>query len=798
MADWLSSLAGVVVDASLRACAVAAVIAVLLAAGKVRTSAAVHAAWCFVVCTMLLMPVLPHWAPAFPIVPVPEIPSIEVALVPPAGPVPEIPPLQAGTAGAPIAAAAQTRSTRSVSPEPPPATRFWPVIAVSIYLAGVLINAVRLVAGGRRAATLARSARRTESWHAVYESRDVAAPVTIGVIRPRIVLPSDWRAWPPDKLRAVIAHEQAHVARRDPLWQFVARCNRAIFWFHPLAWWLERKVAAKAEEACDDAAVQVLGQRRRYAEVLLDMADAVRRSNGLLRGQSIGVGGSGLLGRRIDRILAGATGNPVSRRRRWSLSAVGIVAVLAIVACREEATPLLPDPELTRSMADQQYEEQLWKAAEALTKEQAETLERAVAANPKDFDTRKKLLIFYRVSGQKVLGWNEMIARRRPHLLWLIEHYPASRLTVEANFLSPVHDPESYAAARQLWLQHVASRDVGVRTLSQAAGFFSNHEKQLAEEILLRAAALDPEGRSLVRERFGVYEPPWPVRLGTLYARAIVGSTDQTTQSIPAGGGSDPFAAEARRKLDSSDDARVLAAAGSYLSRVRDPKRSLDTNALAREYLERALELQPDLASAKGSLLQMDLSARQRALREKLRQQKSLPDVERIDYLLGTIDETYMRGEAAEYYGAQDEAKLTVWGDPRAAFDKTRDDAQELLALAARYPDHPRYGTAIYRGNIALATLALRDGDRALAVSYMREAAKSPGSDELTYLSDSMLRLRLVNYLLKYGERESVADFLDRVAQLTLNQRDYLKADAEAIRSGRMPRSYQHMVARGE
>jgi hypothetical protein len=80
----------------------------------------------------------------------------------------------------------------------------------------------------------------------------------------------------------------------------------------------------------------------------------------------------------------------------------------------------------------------------------------------------------------------------------------------------------------------------------------------------------------------------------------------------------------------------------------------------------------------------------------------------------------------------------------------------------------------------------------------MREAAKTPGSDEIAYLSDSLLRLRLVNYLLKYGERESVIEFLDRLAQLTVTQRDHVKADADAIRSGRMPSSYQHMVARGE
>jgi beta-lactamase regulating signal transducer with metallopeptidase domain len=49
----------------------------------------------------------------------------------------------------------------------------------------------------------------------------------------------------------------------------MAGVNRALFWFHPLAWWTERRLAALAEQACDDAALAELGSRENYARALL-------------------------------------------------------------------------------------------------------------------------------------------------------------------------------------------------------------------------------------------------------------------------------------------------------------------------------------------------------------------------------------------------------------------------------------------------------------------------------------------------------------------------------------------------
>ena len=106
-------------------------------------------------------------------------------------------------------------------------------------------------------------------------------PLTVGWLRPKVLLPAGWERWPEDKLQAVLAHERIHVRRGDWAVGVLAGLNRSIFWFHPLAWWLERQLAQLAEQASDDAALLVVGTEP-YARALLDMAAAVKTGQGRL------------------------------------------------------------------------------------------------------------------------------------------------------------------------------------------------------------------------------------------------------------------------------------------------------------------------------------------------------------------------------------------------------------------------------------------------------------------------------------------------------------------------------------
>ena len=132
----------------------------------------------------------------------------------------------------------------------------------------------------------------------------------------------------------MLAHELAHVERRDTVTSLLARINRCIFWFHPLAWWLERKLALTAEQAADDAGVQAVGESRKYAEVLLDMAEIVRQRGSRFAWQGVGVDGTGLLGQRIDRILQGGFLRGVSRTRKVVVALSCAAAVFLVAACR--------------------------------------------------------------------------------------------------------------------------------------------------------------------------------------------------------------------------------------------------------------------------------------------------------------------------------------------------------------------------------------------------------------------------------------------------------------------------------
>ena len=154
-------------------------------------------------------------------------------------------------------------------------------------------------------------------------SRDVVAPVTVANV---ILLPSDAVTWPAAKREAVLAHERAHVARWDFAMLLASQVNRAVFWFSPLSWWLHRRLAALAELASDDQAMEATGDRPGYAEILLEMG---RRSGPQLRG--LAMARPATLVHRIERILSDRVKTaPVSPIQQMVL-AIG-AASLSIVA----------------------------------------------------------------------------------------------------------------------------------------------------------------------------------------------------------------------------------------------------------------------------------------------------------------------------------------------------------------------------------------------------------------------------------------------------------------------------------
>jgi hypothetical protein len=669
------------------------------------------------------------------------------------------------------------------------ASRPWlPLVLLTIYAAGVLLFVTRLFYGWSVASAMIRRARRDGPMRVVggqqvYQSSEVTVPMTVGAIRPVIVLPVTWTAWDSDTLAAIVAHEAAHVRRRDASINFLAHLNRAIFWFHPLAWWLERKLAVTAEHACDEAAARAIARPGRYAEILVEMADAVRRNRGRLAWQAVGMNGAGLLDSRIDRLLRGDAFASASRGRKIAAGIGCVLSLATAIACRQQisATPLREDPELAKRLATQETETKQFEAARAMTQEQADVLEQRIASNAEDFDVRRQLVAYYRYSSK--VTWDKKVPGLRRHALWLIEHHPDHEIHAPA--LSPQYDPEGFAAAKRLWEAHLARPDVSPYLVHRAANFFMPHDKPYAEQLILRGMAMDPASAALKARMppdVGGYE--WPMQLSWLYAAALRGSesawgtyNDLRTHLDKV---NSPYAKQVKDRLEASTDARLLARVGAILARsnpsVKDPalKQALDEiRTLGVHYLKRASTLDPDLEMAKATLVTIRLP-------------EQATDADR---LANRAFEGYMIAEDITEYARKDTAAGKQQRDEAAA------RAEEVLKMAATHAQDPAYSAAVMTAHHVLATDALRDGDRERAVHHLRESVKVPASERIQYAPPSSWS-RPVNRLLKQGERDRVVEFLEALARLTIRDRDRLLEDAKAIREGRMTSSYQSMVFR--
>src|SRR5690606_20026216 len=102
---------------------------------------------------------------------------------------------------------------------------------------------------------------------ALLVSRELASPISWGVLRPKILLNTDAIAARADA-DAIVAHELAHLERADWFKLVLARVAVALFWFNPFAWLLAREAHQLREEAADDAVLAAEVEDTAYASLL--------------------------------------------------------------------------------------------------------------------------------------------------------------------------------------------------------------------------------------------------------------------------------------------------------------------------------------------------------------------------------------------------------------------------------------------------------------------------------------------------------------------------------------------------
>jgi len=230
----------------------------------------------------------------------------------------------------------------------------WNIVAAGIYVVVTLFFLSRFAAGiimSRRlvrssraitetlaAARLASSARHISRRLATSEC--ISVPVTVGAFRPTILLPSDWREWDAAKLDAVLAHEFSHVARRDALTQRMSLLYRSIFWFNPLAWWMNRHLAALAEEASDEAALSGGADQNHYARTLLGFFEVLQTAPRRIRWQGVSIARPGQAEQRLERILAWK--GTVTMNVKRSLAVAILVLAVPVIYLAASVRPAIP------------------------------------------------------------------------------------------------------------------------------------------------------------------------------------------------------------------------------------------------------------------------------------------------------------------------------------------------------------------------------------------------------------------------------------------------------------------------
>jgi beta-lactamase regulating signal transducer with metallopeptidase domain len=97
-------------------------------------------------------------------------------------------------------------------------------------------------------------------------------PGVVGIWRPIILMPRDIREHlTPLQLEAIVAHELQHIACFDNLTAAIQMVVEAVFWFHPVTWWIGGHLILERERACDEQVLRLVDQPRTYAEGIVNV-----------------------------------------------------------------------------------------------------------------------------------------------------------------------------------------------------------------------------------------------------------------------------------------------------------------------------------------------------------------------------------------------------------------------------------------------------------------------------------------------------------------------------------------------
>jgi bla regulator protein BlaR1 len=166
-------------------------------------------------------------------------------------------------------------------------------------------------------------------------------PGVFGVFRPVVILPrAVLRELSPAQMQAVLAHEMCHVRRHDNLTAAIHKCVEAIFWFHPLVWWIGANLLREREAACDETVIEEGYEQVVYAESILNVCRLGVAAQ--FSGMAASTGGS--LKERLISIMSDKRAMPIDHVRfavlfvAATLTCYGPIAAGVVTGAIREAT----------------------------------------------------------------------------------------------------------------------------------------------------------------------------------------------------------------------------------------------------------------------------------------------------------------------------------------------------------------------------------------------------------------------------------------------------------------------------
>lgn len=163
------------------------------------------------------------------------------------------------------------------------------------------------------------------------QSARVTVPMTIGFIRPAVLIPASLASGlTPLQIQGILAHELAHICRHDYLVNLIQTTIETLLFFHPAVRWIGQVIRQERENCCDDLAADVIGSPRDYAATLVRVEELCQADPAV----SLAMTG-GLLLPRIQRLL----GKPQPRTVFNGHLAAALSVLLIVVGCMHKSEP---------------------------------------------------------------------------------------------------------------------------------------------------------------------------------------------------------------------------------------------------------------------------------------------------------------------------------------------------------------------------------------------------------------------------------------------------------------------------